>query len=98
MTMADLVEEISKQPDMSMYYADGLLHIRHHPTKACFRVSEIDDVPWEHYKMIIEGGRLPMCLTHMTRIVGYYSQVENWNKSKIGELAARRKGNYEVKT
>ena len=29
-----------------------------------------------------------------TRIVGYYSRVRNWNKSKIGELKDRRIGNY----
>jgi len=32
---------------------------------------------------------------HMTRIVGYYSRVNNWNKSKIGELADRQKGDYD---
>jgi ribonucleoside-triphosphate reductase len=33
---------------------------------------------------------------HITRIVGYYSRIENWNKSKIGELADRHRGNYAV--
>ncbi|MFO8006294.1 MAG: anaerobic ribonucleoside-triphosphate reductase, partial [Candidatus Brocadiia bacterium] len=32
----------------------------------------------------------------MTRVVGYFSRVPNWNKSKIGELKDRRKGNYSV--
>ena len=32
----------------------------------------------------------------ITRIVGYYSRINNWNKSKIGELADRHKGNYSV--
>jgi len=32
----------------------------------------------------------------MTRIVGYYSRVNNWNKSKLGELKDRRRGNYSV--
>ncbi|MFC1807683.1 anaerobic ribonucleoside-triphosphate reductase [Candidatus Omnitrophota bacterium] len=34
----------------------------------------------------------------MTRIVGYYSRVNNWNRSKLGELADRRAGkeNYSV--
>ena len=27
----------------------------------------------------------------ITRIVGYYSKIDNWNKSKLGELADRRK-------
>ena len=30
----------------------------------------------------------------VTRIVGYYSRVSNWNKSKIGELRDRHIGNY----
>jgi ribonucleoside-triphosphate reductase (formate) len=32
----------------------------------------------------------------VTRIVGYYSRISNWNKSKIGELADRHKGDYAV--
>jgi len=32
----------------------------------------------------------------VTRIVGYFSRVNNWNKSKIGELKDRRQGNYKV--
>ncbi len=30
----------------------------------------------------------------ITRIVGYYSRVDNWNSSKLAELADRRRGNY----
>jgi len=32
----------------------------------------------------------------MTRVVGYFSRIPNWNKSKLGELKDRRKGNYSV--
>lgn len=32
----------------------------------------------------------------MTRIVGYYSRVKNWNKSKLGELKDRQRGSYSV--
>lgn len=32
----------------------------------------------------------------ITRIVGYYSRIPNWNKSKIGELKNRHKGNYTL--
>jgi len=32
----------------------------------------------------------------MTRVVGYFSRVHNWNKSKLGELKDRHKGNYSV--
>jgi ribonucleoside-triphosphate reductase len=32
----------------------------------------------------------------VTRIVGYYSRINNWNKSKLGELRDRHRGNYSV--
>jgi len=32
----------------------------------------------------------------MTRVVGYFSRVHNWNPSKHGELKDRQKGNYSV--
>ncbi len=32
----------------------------------------------------------------ITRIVGYFSRINNWNRSKIGELKDRKKGNYRV--
>ena len=32
----------------------------------------------------------------ITRIVGYYSRISNWNKSKLGELRDRRAGQYQV--
>lgn len=36
-------------------------------------------------------------LVHMTRIVGYYSKIHNWNRSKLGELSDRHAGEYIVK-
>jgi len=36
-------------------------------------------------------------VTGETRVVGYFSRVQNWNKSKrFGELVARHKGRYSV--
>ena len=32
----------------------------------------------------------------VTRVVGYFSKVDNWNKSKHGELKDREKGNYRM--
>jgi anaerobic ribonucleoside-triphosphate reductase len=33
-------------------------------------------------------------IQHMTRIVGYYSIIEEWNPSKLSELSDRHKGQY----
>jgi ribonucleoside-triphosphate reductase len=32
----------------------------------------------------------------VSRIVGYFSRISNWNKSKLGELKDRHHGNYSV--
>ncbi len=33
-----------------------------------------------------------------TRVVGYFSKIDNWNKSKIAELHARQAGRYSMQT
>lgn len=33
----------------------------------------------------------------VSRVVGYYSKIENWNSGKKAELKDRQKGEYEVK-
>ena len=35
-------------------------------------------------------------LSYVTRIVGYYSQINNWNLSKQEELKQRHEGSYSV--
>ncbi|MFA5797309.1 MAG: anaerobic ribonucleoside-triphosphate reductase [Candidatus Woesearchaeota archaeon] len=32
----------------------------------------------------------------VSRVVGYFSRINNWNKSKKAEFKSRQKGNYEV--
>jgi len=44
------------------------------------------------HKQIVQGKNIH----HLTRIVGYFSRVENWNKSKLGELKDRHRGDYKV--
>jgi hypothetical protein len=43
---------------------------------------------------VINGDRNDIVCEGVTRIVGYYSRVSNWNASKIGELRDRQNGNY----
>ncbi len=43
---------------------------------------------------VISNDRSSIVLNGITRIVGYYSRVSNWNKSKVGELRDRSKGSY----
>ena len=32
----------------------------------------------------------------MSRVVGYFSKINNWNASKKAELKSRQKGNYKI--
>lgn len=44
----------------------------------------------------LAGEEKAIVLNGITRIVGYYSRMSNWNASKIGELRNRNQGNYKV--
>lgn len=99
-------ELISKAVDEGMEWAEG-----EHEGKPCVyihwpnpndpddkevAVIELERLPgmeWDKLRKDIIRGR---DVTHMTRIVGYFSQVKNWNKSKIGELRDRQAGNYSL--
>lgn len=45
---------------------------------------------------MIKGNKNSVVLHGVTRIVGYYSRANNWNKSKIGELRDRGAGTYKL--
>ncbi|MBN2111937.1 hypothetical protein JW707_02445 [Candidatus Woesearchaeota archaeon] len=32
----------------------------------------------------------------MSRVVGYFSRIDNWNNSKRAEFKHRQKGNYKI--
>ncbi len=51
----------------------------------------------------VSRGLLDICsycnsdnIYSITRIVGYYSKINNWNKNKIGELKDRKSGEYQI--
>ncbi|MCD8352465.1 MAG: anaerobic ribonucleoside-triphosphate reductase [Planctomycetaceae bacterium] len=59
-------------------------------------VAAVEAADWPVLEEVLTGKREPQVLQHMTRVVGYFSRVENWNKSKVGELKDRQKGNYSI--
>lgn len=74
--------------------------VKHEPTNMSVRipVDAVKGADWDTLYSVIVGEREPTVLQHMTRIVGYYSKIASWNKSKIGELKDRHKGNYAVES
>ncbi len=56
------------------------------------KVTDTDKA--QEFVQVIQNERKPIVLHGVTRIVGYYSRVNNWNKSKVGELRDRAQRNY----
>ncbi len=72
--------------------------INHHNKQAYeVEIDSITRTPLKDLICALETGEFVKCFG-ITRIVGYYSRVQNWNSSKTAELADRRKGNYWEKT
>lgn len=72
--------------------------VKHIPSGLMTRipVDAVKAADWGILEQVLVGKREPQILQHMTRVVGYFSRVENWNKSKVGELKDRQKGNYAI--
>ena len=100
MNIQEFATEIEKDKDLAILAFDD--------KKDCFVVknSELDEIykctfdavcnhSWFNIRRVLYGGDAKI-LKRMTRIVGYFSQVKNWNKSKIGELKDRQAGNYNI--
>jgi hypothetical protein len=65
-------------------------------SKFAIHLTAILKHDWEELLGIFLGHRGPRIMTHVTRIVGYYSQLQNWNRSKLAELKDRHKGDYAL--
>lgn len=76
---------------------DSCIKVLNHSREISFTVSTdaIIRTPVEDLVNALTTGKI-INLHGVTRIVGYYSRVSNWNKSKIGELHDRHRGNYAV--
>lgn len=75
---------------------EALVAVRGGMVKFAISISAIGDHSWEEFESILTEQRGPRVMTHVTRIVGYYSQLQNWNRSKLAELRDRHRGNYAV--
>ncbi|GEM_PF-561030 len=98
----DINEFVNKCVDSGYEWAEGEYDGHHgyfvrsgqFDTKVHISKEAIEQNDWPKLNKGITQGK---DVSHMTRIVGYYSKVQNWNKSKLGELKDRHTGNYAVK-
>ncbi len=75
------------------------IKVLNHEKKRASSVT-VDAILGQPLNAIIEALEtgITLKLYGITRIVGYYSRISNWNKSKLGELQDRHSGNYSVRT
>lgn len=75
---------------------DGNIKVLSHDSKSAFNVplKTIMQTPTRDLIKALDEGVFENRVYGVTRIVGYYSRVNNWNSSKVSELEARTKGNY----
>jgi hypothetical protein len=59
-------------------------------------LNAILEHPWDALLALLLGQRDAKVMGHISRIVGYYSNIRNWNMSKVAELADRHHGNYTL--
>ena len=101
MTGTDFYANVEKHPQLTwlgvhpeteeVVVKDTYLGIKHALT-----LQTINEYRWEDLQDVITGKRDGTIMRPITRIVGYYSRVNNWNLSKLAELDDRHKGNYAV--
>lgn len=101
MNLIEFYEAVEADKDFEGIDVDTTLHggsvrVKGPAGVFLFSVNTVLEHDWDELRAVLTGERGPEVLTHMTRIVGYYSQTSNWNKSKLGELRDRQKGNYDI--
>lgn len=92
-------EAIAAHPDLEIDGIDGntdKIKVLNHDSKSAFEVElkTIMLTPVKDLVKSLDEGVFEGRVYGVTRIVGYYSRINNWNKSKVSELEARSKGNY----
>ena len=103
MNLTDFFDKVDAHPELEGIGIDGAdgkaaVIVRHRSTRLTTRIpaKAVEKADWAAIEAVLLGQREPVVLQHMTRVVGYYSRIENWNKSKIGELRDRHKGDYAI--
>ena len=70
------------------------VYVAHSGAVFAVPLAEILADDWDTLEAVLLDTRPARALTYLARIVGYFSSVRNWNKSKLSELVDRGRGTY----
>jgi hypothetical protein len=99
MTLEDLARCMAQHVELEYCgHDDDTITLRWVPRETAYRcdLADLADYTAEDLLAVLQGTREPVVMRHYTRIVGYYSELANWNRSKLAELRDRRQGQYLV--
>lgn len=103
MNLVEFYEKVESHPDLmgetvDMNAKNPMVVVRHKKSDllTCLPIKAIEKANWEIIEEVLTCKREPVVLQHMTRVVGYFSRIDNWNKSKLGELNDRHAGDYSI--
>lgn len=104
MDLQDFRDKVGENPALeidtvkAMEAKDDFILITNKPNKQRFKVTfaAVEQHDWPLLEAVFVGSRDPAILVHISRPVGYYSRIENWNKSLIGQLKDRHAGQYTI--
>jgi len=91
-------EAVERHPDLSIV-SEGpeSIRVRNGRLDTAFDVpaGAVERYSWDNLSRVLCGGE-ERVIAGMTRVVGYFSKIHNWNESKLGELSDRRVGDYAI--
>ena len=102
MLLTEFYMAIESDPQLLGIGIDGdIIYVKYTAIGGFELITQIDaacisEHPWDLLHRVLVGDLEPKILTHMSRIVGYFSRIDNWNASKLAELKDRQGGNYAV--
>ena len=99
MTTDEFFDMVENHTDLrGVGLSDTAAVVEHIPTQiyTSITLKGIAEIPENDMIDVLTMQREPEAVITMARVVGYYSRVDNWNQSKLGELRDRKKGNYTV--
>lgn len=100
MELVEFYKRVEEHPELAGVHVDSeFVIVECVPKKIKTKIDlvTIENNSWCDLELVLVCEREALQLKHMTRVVGYYSLVQNWNKSKVGERNDRQKGNYAIK-
>jgi len=95
---SELLEAINNHDDLKIVETDDLCVVVLANTGRAYRVwfDKVIRYGADQIMECLTGKREPVELYTYSRVIGYYSRIDNWNKSKLGELKDRRAGSYLI--